>query len=144
MANPVPSLSPVAEPINALANVADGEQEGVATLHVPRHDLKCCSLLAGPYANATCEVAVWTLDGFDWRMGCLDRILLWLDVEGSELPALRSGSRLLASGRVRWINLEERRNGHCPALGWCDPQELHAFLAGHGCVRIADYTDSRQ
>lgn len=27
-----------------LANVAIGEQEGVATLHVPTHDLKCSSL----------------------------------------------------------------------------------------------------
>ena len=101
-----------------LVKAAIGEQEGVATLHVPTHDLKCCSLLAVPYANTTCEVEVWTLDRFDRQMGCPDRILLWLDVEGSELSALRSGPRLLASGRIRWINLEERRNGHCPASGW--------------------------
>ena len=123
----------------ALVQVAIGEQEGMATLHVPTHDLKCCSLLAVPYANTTCEVEVWTLDRFDKQMGCPNRILLWLDVEGSELSALRSAPRLLASGRVRWINLEERRNGHCPAPGWCDPRELHAFLADHGYVRMADY-----
>jgi hypothetical protein len=27
----------------------------------------------------------------------------------------------------------------CPASGWCDPRDLHAFLADHGYVRIADY-----
>jgi FkbM family methyltransferase len=122
-----------------LAKVAIGEQEGVATLHVPTHDLKCCSLLAVRYANATCEVPVWTLDRFDTQMGSPDRILLWLDVEGSELSALRSGPGLLASGRIRWINLEERRKGHCPVPGWCEPEELHAFLTNHGYVRIADY-----
>ena len=47
--------------------------------------------------------------------------------------------KLLASGRVRWINLEERRNGHRPAPGWCDPQKLQTFLTDHGFLRIADY-----
>ncbi|QDU76874.1 hypothetical protein Pan97_39310 [Bremerella volcania] len=122
-----------------LARVAIGENEGAATLHVPTHDLKCCSLLPVPYANATCQVEVWTLDRFDVNMGEQERILLWLDIEGSELSALRSGRRLLASGRVRWINLEERRGGHCPATDWCDPKALDAFLTKQGYVRVADY-----
>lgn len=123
-----------------LAKVAIGENEGMATLHVPSGDPKCCSLLAVPYANETCQVKVWSLDRFDQNMGQPDRILLWLDVEGSELSVLRSASRfLLPSGRIRWINLEERRNGHCPAPGWCDPRELHAFLTASGYVRVADY-----
>ena len=112
-----------------LAKVAIGETEGVATLHVPTHDLKCCSLLPVPYSNAMCEVEVCTLDQFDMNMGEPDRILLWIDIEGSELSALRSGWRLLASGRIRWINLEERRDGHCPAAGWCDPSWTAPLLA---------------
>lgn len=122
-----------------LAQVAIGEIEGAATLHVPTHDLKCCSLFPVPYANKTCEVQVWTLDRFDEQMGQPDRILLWIDIEGSELAAFRRGSRLLASGRVRWINLEERRGGHRPADGWCDPCELDAFLTGGGYKRVAEY-----
>jgi FkbM family methyltransferase len=122
-----------------LAKVAIGENEGIATLHVPTHDLKCCSLLPVPYANATEQVKVWTLDRFDVNMGQPDRILLWIDIEGSELSAFRSGRRLLASGRVRWINLEERRDGHRPAAGWCDPKELHALLTSHHYIRVADY-----
>lgn len=122
-----------------LAQVAIGETEGVATLHVPTHDLMCGSLYPVPYANKTCEVKVWTLDRFDEQMGQPDRILLWIDIEGSELAAFRSGPRLLASGRVRWINLEERRAGHRPAEGWCDPGELHAFLIESGYKRVAEY-----
>jgi FkbM family methyltransferase len=122
-----------------LAQVAIGETAGVATLHVPTHNAMCGSLFPVPYANATCEVEVWTLDYFD-EQNCLPaRILLWLDIEGSELAALRSGRHLLASGRVRWINLEERRAGHRPAEGWCDPGELHAFLIENGYQRVAEY-----
>jgi len=122
-----------------LARVAIGQNEGPATLHVPTRDLKCCSLLSVPYADDVCEVEVWSLDRFDTNMGAPDRILLWLDIEGTELSALHSGARLLASGRVRWINLEERRNGDRPTADWCDPQELRAFLADNGYVRVADY-----
>jgi FkbM family methyltransferase len=122
-----------------LAQVAIGETEGVATLYVPTHDLMCGSLHPVPYANATREVQVWTLDRFDEQMGQPNRILLWLDIEGSELAALRSAPRLLASGRVRWINLEERRDGHRPADGWCDPRELEAFLTKSGYKRVAEY-----
>ena len=124
----------------SLAQVAIGEPEGIATLHIPTADLKCCSLLPVPYANSTCAVKVWSLDRFDQQMGQPARIPLWLDVEGSELAVLRSARRyLLPSGRIRWINLEERRNGHCPAAGWCDPRDLHAFLTANGFVRVADY-----
>lgn len=122
-----------------LAQVAIGDREGTQLLHYSPTDVKVASLFPVPYAAATCEVKVWTLDRFDENMGQPDRILLWMDIEGSELAALRGGPRLLASGRVRWINLEERRNGHQPAEGWCDPKELHAYLTGSGFVRVADY-----
>ncbi|MEX2139800.1 MAG: FkbM family methyltransferase [Pirellulales bacterium] len=122
-----------------LIAAAIGEMEGVATLHYPSDDLKRGSLLPVDYADAKCPVEVWSLDRFDEAMGRPDRILLWMDVEGYELSALRSGRRLLESGRLRWINLEERRGGDRPAEGWCDPQELHEFLCSNGYVRVADY-----
>jgi len=122
-----------------LARVAIGQDEGTAVLHVPSKDLMCCSLFPVPYADDSCEVEVWTLDRFDEHAGQPDRILLWIDIEGSELAAFRSGGRLLQSGRVRWINLEERRDGHCPAAGWADPQMVHGCLTGYGYVRVASY-----
>jgi FkbM family methyltransferase len=89
-----------------LAQVAIGEIEGTTTLHVPTHDLKCCSLFPVTYANKTCEVKVWTLDRFDEQMGQPNRILLWIDIEGSELAAFRSAASsppsMSSQSRMRW------------------------------------------
>ena len=122
-----------------LAAVAISEHEGPATLYDVEGDEKCASLL--PLARSTRQfpIQVWSLDRFDENMGRPGRILLWMDIEGSELSALRSGPRLLASGRVRWINIEERRDGHCPAPGWCKPGEVDGFLKSHGYVRRLVY-----
>ena len=116
--------------------IAPGE---AVQLHVPSRDLKLGSILPLAYADQVYQVKAWTLDEFDNHAGQPSRILLWMDIEGSELSALQSGERLLQSGRVRWINLEERRNGHCPAKGWSHPDELQTFLAAHGYRRAADY-----
>ncbi len=122
-----------------LAKVAIGEEAGQATLFDIAGDAKRASLLPLGDSERQIPTDVWTLDRFDREMGRQDRILLWMDIEGSELAALRGGTELLDSGRVRWINLEERRNGDCPAAGWTDPAELHLFLTSHGFVRAADY-----
>lgn len=122
-----------------LAKVAIGEQEGKTTLFDIVSDAKRASLLPLWESVRHIPTDVWTLDRFDREMGRQDRILLWMDIEGSELPALRSGIELLDSGRVRWIKLEECRNGDCSAAGWTDPAELHSYLTRHGFVRAADY-----
>jgi FkbM family methyltransferase len=107
-----------------------------ATLHV-HEDGKSSSLFA--IDGKSIEVRCWTLDEFDRRAGHQSRILLWMDIEGSELTALKSGPKLLESGRVKFINLEERRNGFKPAEGWCHPDELKAFIESYGFVRVATY-----
>jgi FkbM family methyltransferase len=122
-----------------LLNVAIGEADDTATLFDIADDAKRASLLPLGDSERQIPTDVWTLDRFDREMGRQDRILLWMDIEGTELAALRGGTELLDSGRVRWINLEERRNGDCPAAGWTDPAELHSFLTSHGFVRAADY-----
>lgn len=47
-----------------------------------------------------------TLDTLDTNHGPFDKAVLWLDIEGSELAALKGGRALLSSGRVGLINLE--------------------------------------
>jgi FkbM family methyltransferase len=126
-----------------LMNVAVGESDGRATLFDVADDPMQASLLPVPNATAETPVEVWSLDRFDREMGHQDRVLLWLDIEGSELPALRGGRELLDSGRVRWINLEERRRGHHPAKGWTDSTEMHLFLSKVGYVRVATYNRHR-
>lgn len=120
-----------------LASVAIGEHEGVGTLHYNPADPKCSTMHAVSYATTRRDVKVWSLDRFDDNMGNPDRILLWMDIEGSELSALRSGPKLMASGRVRWINLEEVFQPKVP--GWCDRSDVHKVLTSHGYRRVATY-----
>lgn len=79
-----------------------------------------------------------TLDEFDWANGHPGGILLWMDIEGAELEALRSGPRLLKSGRVSWINTEERRPGH-ESPGWPTGQEIEEYLRPYGFERFLSY-----
>lgn len=122
-----------------LLQVAIGEKEGFSTLHVPTNDRKCCSVYDIPYANEKISVDVITLDAFDAIAGKPDKILLWIDIEGAELSAFRSAPELFASKRIRWINLEERREGHLPGGGWCNPHDTHKFLSDNGYVRASAY-----
>jgi len=52
------------------------------------------------------EVITTTLDCADAEYGPFEDAILWLDIEGSELPALYGAHNLLMSGRINWINLE--------------------------------------
>lgn len=67
-----------------------------------------------------------TLDQLDVDHGPFDKAVLWLDIEGAELEALRGGPRLLASGRVMLVNVEMSRER--PKLAW----EIHVLLKSHG------------
>lgn len=119
--------------------VAVGEESSQAILHEPSNNIGGSSLWRLPDAICTYQVDMWSLDRFDTAAGQPDRILLWLDIEGSELAALRSGPKVMTSGRVRWINLEERRHGDLPAEGWTRPAELDACLRDLGYVRVHAY-----
>lgn len=120
-----------------LAKVAIAEEDGERELHV---DPKALNSSFFPTAAAKTKVKCWTLDRFDEEMGQPDRVLLWMDIEGSELAALRGGPKLLSSGRVRWINLEERRHDrHLLVDGWADPHEIRKLLEGYGYRRVRAY-----
>lgn len=47
-----------------------------------------------------------TLDNLDKMLGCPEDIFLWMDIEGAELGALEGGGETLASGRIKWIDVE--------------------------------------
>lgn len=55
---------------------------------------------------APVKVLTTTLDQLEHERGPFVDALLWLDIEGHELPALRGGAELLRSGRVLLINVE--------------------------------------
>jgi len=76
-------------------------------------------------------VTAKTLDWIDEQMGCLDRILLWMDIEGAELKALQGATKMLEEHRVKWLNLEVMPS-EVPTEGWPLEQEISDFLAGYG------------
>lgn len=122
-----------------LLPVALDENVGWKSLYVPTANPMSSSLHATRYHDARQDCYAITLDMFDALAGHPDRILLWLDVEGSELAVLRSGRGVLQSGRIRWINLEERRNNDRPAPTWCSPEDVELFLKDSGYRRTHAY-----
>lgn len=96
------------------------------------------SVIRHPQHTHSIAVPTMTLDELDRQCKFPRRCILWMDIEGSELDALRSGPRLLESGRVRWINLEERREG-CETPGWCSGKEIAELLAKYGYEKACEY-----
>lgn len=93
-----------------LLQVAIGKARGRADLYVSRPDQCGSTLLPAQSERSrhTVDAEVWTLDDFDAWAGKPDRVLLWMDIEGSEIDAIEGGRELLTSGRVWYINAETR------------------------------------
>jgi FkbM family methyltransferase len=69
--------------------------------------------------------------------GVSDVAILKIDIEGSELPALRGMERALRARAVREILLEVNET-HCRAAGYTGDELLH-YLAGHGYLLYQIY-----
>lgn len=120
-----------------LLDVAISDEHGRVTLHYNPDNLLDSSAihhLDGQTATKTAEA--WTLDMFDQWFGCPKRILLWMDIEGMELTALYGAEKLLKSHRVRWINIEERRQD---LDGWPRAEDIRQLLAEYGYIRLQEY-----
>jgi len=68
------------------------------------------------------------LDSLEWRD--FDEIHIWADIEGSELLMLKGATKMLSSGKVKWINLELREK--VPAKGWVIASQVYEFLDKYG------------
>lgn len=102
-------------------------------------DQKQTTLFKTPKTVASVEVPALTLDEFDERCLRPDGILLWMDIEGSELDALVSGPGLLSSGRVHAINLEVR--DEVRVEGWCTASQVESFLKQHNYKLVKTYNN---
>lgn len=81
----------------------------------------------------TCQeilVSCVTLDQIDEALGHPHDIFLWIDIEGAELEALRGGCSLLASGRVKWIDMEISHKAR--RIGEPDEDSISKFLSVYG------------
>lgn len=121
-----------------LLPIGISSQEGVLKINYrDEGKLLDASALAEDLPNSK-EVNVWTLDKFDRFANRPDRVMLWMDIEGMELDALLGAKELLGSGRVKWINLEERREGNVPE-GWPHPKNIATLLEAYGYERALEY-----
>lgn len=68
------------------------------------------------------------LDSLEWKS--FDEIHIWADIEGTELLMLKGATEMLSSRKVKWINLEVRKNA--PAEGWCTAKQVYEFLDEYG------------
>ena len=64
------------------------------------------------------------IDSLEWKD--FDEIHIWADIEGAELLMLKGATEMLSSGKVKWINLEIRKNA--PAKGWATAEQVYGFL----------------
>jgi len=125
-----------------LIRVAIGpERVGSVTLYLKggTSNLGSASVFKAGKARAAATAKVWSLDKFDLWAGKPTRILLWIDIEGYELPALQSGPQLMASGRVKWLNLEVRDKAPMP--GWTTFRQLDNYLKRLGYVLCCEYNN---
>ena len=122
-----------------LLNNAVFSESGSMELKMYREDGLDASILSiqSRKVSATYIVECITLDEADNKFGNQNEILLWMDIEGAELAALISGTSLLRSRRVKWINLEVRENP--PWDRGCKASEVDAFLTSQGFSKVAEY-----
>jgi FkbM family methyltransferase len=92
-----------------LFGVGLSDKAGEAKISFNPKGVMQASMLKSRPGDERLSISTITLDEFDEACGAPERILLWADIEGMEYRMLRSGPELLASGRIKWINLEEHR-----------------------------------
>jgi FkbM family methyltransferase len=89
-----------------------------------------------PKIGSAINVKLKTLDNFDALCNQAKNIILWMDIEGYELKALKSGKSLLSSRRVKIINLEVRRD---KIDDWPTKEEIEFFLRKYNYRKLSEY-----
>jgi FkbM family methyltransferase len=89
-----------------------------------------------PEIGSAINVKLKTLDNFDALCNQAKNIILWMDIEGYELKALKSGKSLLSSRRVKIINLEIRRD---KIDDWSTKEEIEFFLRKYNYRKLSEY-----
>ena len=78
-----------------------------------------------------------TLDSLSDFLGPFERSILWADIEGSELNALRGARSLLERKAFQSILVEVREEMESP--GWCKESEVHEFLSSFEYIRVGEF-----
>jgi FkbM family methyltransferase len=112
-----------------------GEIDGVVKGYVPHENGRADFWLYGGEIDEGAfvegQVESVTIDQIEQTYGPFEgNVLLWMDIEGSELAALKGASGLLSSGKVVGLSVEVRREPMSP--GSCTRDEIVDFLRGFG------------
>ena len=121
-----------------LLNVAVGSQAGVLRgyLGKPQYpeghsNFKLVVEAGSEVHYVKHEVPCTCVDALDREYGPFKRMLVWADIEGSELVMLKGATAALAAGRIALLNLELLK-----LVGWCQPGEVRAFLAQYAYQEV--------
>jgi len=114
-----------------LHRIALGRKPGQGTLYYSPNHRDGASLFAGDPNLESADVEIDSLDNLygnlNWKRKD-DRVLLWMDCEGSELDVLIGGEDFVKDVDV--INVE--MTGVPLRRGWPDPVEVNRWLLDHG------------
>lgn len=77
-----------------------------------------------------------TLDQLDEMYGPFEEAVLWIDIEGWELEAVKGASKLLQRNAIRLVNAEGMDRSQAKN------EELERNLIGHGFKAVKDWNDS--
>lgn len=113
--------------------------ERAATLYQHPEDVGSATMVPPLFKGAPLEVPAMTLDDFDLLAGQPRGILLWMDIEGYEIEALKTGIHLLESGRLDWVNLEVIRGKAPRENGAPNEHDVDRFLRDRSFVKVTDY-----
>ena len=116
--------------LNVAASDKDGEINYWENLKDPRDGI-CLFREKSIKANEDFKIVkkpAIKLDSLEWKR--FDEIHIWADIEGAELLMLKGATEMLSSGKVKWINLEIRKNA--PAEGWATAEQVYGFLDKYG------------
>jgi len=97
-----------------------------------------------PNNSTSYNVPAITLDDLDKSFTKPKNILLWMDIEGAELLAIKGGKNLLKSGRVKWINLEAREPKIAKRDGVVSINELKKELKKYDYCEVLRYPYPRK
>lgn len=104
---------------NGEINCWEDSKEGVVLFIRPEHDRKKFKRV---------KKKAIKLDSLNWEN--FDEVHIWADIEGAELLMLKGATKMLSSGKVKWINLEVRKKA--PVSGWATAQQVYEFLDKYG------------
>lgn len=125
---------------------AVSDKKGPVELHINNNIEEASGIISSIIRNKknSYEVPAITLDEIDSYLSQPDNILLWMDIEGAELIALKGGKKILKSGRIKWINLEARDEWCAKRDGVVSIKEIKKYLNNFGYLEVLRYPYPRE